>query len=177
MMMMIKKCTLAILIVLVFATNSCLNAISKEVLPKKPSAEELKTLQIRDYDKNYNLKLMKAILNVLQDDYYFITQADSQIGFIFANKEFDTRDKYIDIKKEFGCSKKMTGIKRYSITRTEADINVTPYPEKTQVRISFRKKILNMYDMEIRVKDITDKIYYDNFYSKLDKELQLNANK
>ena len=144
----------------------------KNSLPPKPTAKEIIELQTRTYNNVDTFVLMKAILNVLQDNYYFVEDADYKLGFIRANREFDTRDKYINIKEEFGCSKKMTGIKRLSVAKTEVNVNITQNEDNTNtVRLSIRKKVLNMYDIEIRVTDVVDKELYNEFFASVDKKL------
>ena len=144
----------------------------KDSLPPKPTAQEIIEIQTRTYNNVDTFVLMKAILNVLQDNYYFIEDADYKLGFIKANREFDTRDKYIDIKQEFGCSKKMAGIKRLSVAKTEVNINISQKEDNTNtVRISIRKKVMNMYDIEIRVTDVVEKELYNEFFASLEKKL------
>lgn len=144
----------------------------KEPLSQKLTATELMAIQTKSYNNVDTYVIMKAILNVLQDNYYFVEDADYKLGFIRANREFDTRDKYINIKEEFGCSKKMAGIKRLSVAKTEANINITPNEDNINiVRINIRKKVMNMYDIEIRVNDVTDKELYNQFFAALDEKL------
>jgi len=144
----------------------------KNNLPQKPAAKEILTIQTRNYNNVDTFILMKAILNVLQDNYYFVEDADYKLGFIRANREFDTRDKYINVKEEFGCSKKMAGIKRLSVAKTEANINITPNEDNINtVRVNIRKKVMNMYDIEIRVNDVIEKQLYNDFFAALDEKL------
>lgn len=166
---MIKKFICFVMTICLLGSSAfAITTKEKNEIKSKPSAKEIQAYQIHDFHNVDEFTVMKALINTLQDNYYFIEHTDSKIGVILAVKEFDTRDKYIDIKKEFGCSKKMTGIKRYSISRTEVNINVQKNKNDVKVRTSFRKKILNMYDVEIRVEDITDSSYYEDFYKKLE---------
>lgn len=141
-------------------------------LPERPAKEDLREFQTKKFSTTNQIAIMKAIINVLQDDFFFIEQTDSKIGFILASKEVDTKDPYTNIKETFGCSKKMTGIKRYSFARTEANINVTLSEKETSVRVSFRKKVLNMYDVEIKIKDVFTEEDYSNFFKKVETELK-----
>lgn len=171
---MIKK--MCVLLVLIFATSVNVSYAKTEDNPfaEELTSQELQALQQRTYINVDSDKLMKAIINVLQDNYYFIENADSRIGFILTSKEFDNKDKHINIKDEFGCNKTMTILHRYATARTEADISVTPINKNTNVRISFRKKVINMYNVGNKVKDILDSEYYADFFSQLDKELKNN---
>lgn len=163
----------------IFLLLSCAQiTFCKTQKAQNPTPEELESIQTTYYTKIPSLKVMKAVLNVLQDDSYFIEASDSQLGFIGATREFDIKDKNINIKQEFGCSKKFFGIKKLfpfapSYAKTEANINVTGNDEKTTVRVNFRKKVFNLYDATINTKEVVDKNYYTDFYSKLNSELQV----
>lgn len=181
-MIMLKKYLRLILIIFLLTTGSCLSSMGENALPQKPSAEELKIIQVKTYNNLSCNKAMKAALNVLQNECYFLEQTDSEAGFVLASREFDAKDKYIDIRNEFECSNKFMGIKRFfpfspSYSRTEASINITTENDKTTVRTVFRKKLFNLYDATIKVKDITDNAIYSKFYSELDEELQIKNNK
>ncbi len=164
---------IGILVVLFFAPSAfCRNNEAIEITP-----EELIKIQTNCYENLTGLKVMKAAINILQDDFYFIEDSDSQMGFIRATRELDIKDKHINTKQEFGCSKKFFGIKRLfpffpSYARTEANINVTSENNKTIVRVTFRKKVFNLYDATIKTREVKDPNYYTNFYSKLDKALK-----
>lgn len=148
---------------------------NKNSLPQKPTAQEAMAIQTRSYNNVDTFVLMKAILNVLQDNYYFVEDADYKLGFIKADRQIDTKDKYINIKEEFGCSKKATWIKQYSVAKTELNINVTQNEDNiNSVRLSIRKKIVNVYDIEVKVDDIYDKELYDKFFIELNKKLNKN---
>ncbi len=154
-----------------FAFFQCVYAADKAAVSQ--SNNDPREVQTRIYSNMSPNKIIKSALNVLQDESFFIESIDSKAGIIIAGREYDTRDEYINIKQEFGCSKLMTGIKRYSISRTEVNVNVSSAGKNsTVIRTTFRKKILNMYDVGIRVRDITDQAFYSKFYSDLGKELE-----
>ncbi len=169
-----RGCLLLIVLVLFSFVSS--PGYSSDTKVKGSCTQEqvnLRSLQTRNYPGIPSHALLKASLNVMQDKFYFIEQIDGKSGFFVASREFDTRDKYIKLKDEFGSGKLMSGIKRFSISRTEVDVNVTPLSEKdSTIRVSFRKKILNMYDVAIRVRDVTNQELYDEFYSSLDDEIK-----
>lgn len=135
------------------------------------TTNELKALQTKTYNNVSSDKVMKAIINVLQDKCYFIENADTRIGFILAAREFDNTNKSVNVKEEFGCYKLSSKIRRYSTSRTEADINITPSNNNTIVRIIFRKKIINLYNAGNKVRDLQDPAYYSTFFDSLSEEL------
>lgn len=166
-----KKFLGIIFTILVFVVANATPTFAWGKTAPKLTEEQLKVLQTKEFSNKTKEQLIKAAINTLQDKSYFIEQIDSPAGLIIASKEVDTRDKYINVKQEFGCSKKMTGIKRLSIARTEIDVNVNQLSDKSTVRISYRKKILNMYNVAIRERNIQDQSFYTGFFNGMDKEL------
>ena len=170
---MIKKISVFILLTLMLASNltyaqeSSFNNISFD------NNKESLIFQQKIYRNTSCNQAMKAIINLLQDNYFFIEDADSRIGFILASREFDNKDENIDIKEEFGCGKLLTIIKRFATSRTEINISLTPVNNDTCVRLVLRKKIINMYNVCNKVHDIADPEYYNDFFADLDKELTI----
>ena len=66
---------------------------------------EKRQFQTRTYESNDKALVMKAMLNVLQDEGFIVYNANPLLGFIYGVKDFDTSDPNIDISKEFGLSK------------------------------------------------------------------------
>ncbi len=173
---MVKKVfsVLVISLILIFSNN--ISAYSKTILKQNVSVEEIKDFQSHSYPKTSSIKVMKATINVLQDDCYFISQADSDLGYIFAVRGYDINDKSIDIKEEFECSKRFLKIKKLlpffpSYSRTIATVQVTTEQDNTIIRSNFKKELYNLYDATVKSRNILDKEYYQMFYTKLDKEL------
>ncbi len=133
---------------------------------------DLKELQVRTYPNINTETMLKTVINVLQDDYFFIENADSKIGYILASREFDTKNPNIKISDEFGCPKLITYIKRYSTARTEATISISSLGKGSSVRLNIRKKVYNIYNVNARVKEITDAKVYNHFFKDLDSELR-----
>lgn len=171
-----RVCIVIMLTTFLFASASYAKGKDNKSI-NQLSTQELQTLQTRTYNNVNSDKVMKAIINVLQDKCYFIENADTRIGFILASREFDTKNKSIKIKEEFGARKLKTMCKFNCISRTEADINVTPSINATIVRINFRKRVINIFNANTRVKDIIVPDFYTNFFTDLEKELQINNNK
>lgn len=166
---MLKKISILLILACLMLINPLFATAKSNI-----SAQELESMQTKTYNNVPTEKVMKALINVLQDKFYFIENADSKIGFILASREFDTNDKTINIKEEFGARKLMTMIKLYSTSRTEANINVTSMANSTKIKISFRRKVINIYNTTRRIQELTEEKYYSGFFSTLDKELKID---
>ena len=129
--------------------------------------------QSRQYDNINKATIMKAMLNVLQDEGYIVNNANSLLGFISGVKEFSTSDKTIDFEKEFGA-KKILGA---TVAVVEATANVSEYGKSYRVRINFKRKFLNGYGSAIKIEEIKEEKYYQNFFSRVNKAIFLQKQK
>lgn len=129
--------------------------------------------QTRQYNSIDKATLMKAMLNVLQDEGFIVNNANSLLGFISANKEFSTNDKTIDFEKEFGTKKQMGA----TVAVVEATANVSEYGKAFKVRINIKRKLLNAYGSATKIEEVTDEKYYQNLFSKVDKAIFIQKQK
>ncbi len=139
-----------------------------------PSTQlEKRSFQSKTYNNIEQNKVLKNILNVLQDEGYIVYNANSLLGFIYAVKDFDTTDPNIDISKEFGFTKSRLSYNGVKVATLEAAVNVTEFGETLKVRVNFKRKLLNEYGNAQFIDDVSDKEFYANFYEKLDKTLSI----
>ncbi len=129
--------------------------------------------QTRQYNNIDKSSLMKAMLNVLQDEGFIVNNANPLLGFISGVKEFSTKDKTIDFEKEFGA-KRIYGC---SVAVVEATANVSEYGQEIRVRVNFKRKFLNVYGNAMNIEEITDEKYYQNFFSHVDKAIFIQKQK
>lgn len=133
--------------------------------------------QTRNYDCTDKALIMKAMLNVLQDEGFIVNNANPLLGFISGSKEFDVSDKSIDISKEFGTSKGSLMWKGVKVATIEATANVTEYGKETKVRINFKRKLLNVYGNAQFINEIDEENYYQDFFAKVDKAIFIQKQK
>ena len=130
--------------------------------------------QTRQYDHISKADLMKAMLNVLQDEGFIVNNANSLLGFISGAKEFSPNDKTIDVQAELGTKKGLMGC---VVAVVEATANVSEYGKDLKVRINFKRKFLNAYGNAYKITEVTDEQYYQNFFSKVDKAIFIQKQK
>jgi len=138
---------------------------------------EKRQFQTRTYESNDKALVMKAMLNVLQDEGFIVYNANPLLGFIYGVKDFDTSDKNIDISKEFGLSKARLNWNGVKVATVETTANITEYGKSMRVRINFKRKLLNIYGNAQFIDDINDENYYQDFFSKVDKAIFLQKQK
>jgi hypothetical protein len=130
--------------------------------------------QTRQYSGISQAAIMKAMLNVLQDEGFIVNNANSLLGFISGVKEFSPKDKNIDLEKEFGTKKGTFGA---VVAVVEATANISEYGEDFKVRINFKRKLLNAYGNAYRIDEVTDEAYYQNFFTRVDKAIFIQKQK
>ena len=138
---------------------------------------EKRQFQTRTYDSSDKALVMKAMLNVLQDEGFIVYNANPLLGFIYGVKDFDTSDPSIDISKEFGLSKARLNMNGVRVATVETTANVTEYGKSMRVRVNFKRKLLNVYGNAQFIDDINDENYYQEFFSKVDKAIFLQKQK
>lgn len=146
------------------------------LVPKKTQLEK-RQIQTKVFDCNDQPLVMKAILNVLQDEGYIVNNANPILGFISGAKEFDISDPSIDIEKEFGVPRRTLVRNGIKVAVIESTANVTEYGDETKVRITFKRKLLNMYGNAQVISEINDERYYREFFAKVDKAVFIQKQK
>ncbi len=170
---MLKK-IFVVLFVMIFALP-CVAAKkrqSEEVITPLTQLEK-RSFQTRTYNSEDKNIVMKSILNVLQDEGYIVYNVNSLLGFIYGVKDFDTTDKNIDISKEFGLSKSRLNYNGVTVATLEVSANITDYGKQLRARINFKRKLLNEYGNAQFIDDVNDGEFYEEFFSKLEREIQL----
>lgn len=143
--------------------------------PPAKTQLQIRETQTRTFDTQNTKPVMKALINVLQDDGYSIKNADADLGFISAMKETDIESSGDAFWAKFGHH---TENARWKKTRViEATVNVGEFGKECRVRASFQEKILDNLGGIMSVKQIDDGKFYQEFFSKADKGLFLQKEK
>ena len=171
------KRILLILLVLCLALPVNARKKPKEEIITPMSQLEKRQFQTRTYQTIDKPLIMKAMLNVLQDEGFIVYNANPLLGFIYGVKDFDTADKNIDIAKEFGFSKARLNLNGIKVATIETTANITEYGESMRVRVNFKRKLLNIYGNAQFIDDVNDENYYQDFFSKVDKAIFLQKQK
>lgn len=173
---MLKRIVL-ILFIMLLALPALARKRQQEEIITPMSQLEKRQFQTRTYESTDKPLVMKALLNVLQDEGFIVYNANPLLGFIYGVKDFDTSDPNIDISKEFGLSKARLNWNGVKVATVETTANVTEYGKSMRVRVNFKRKLLNVYGNAQFIDDINDETYYQDFFSKVDKAIFLQKQK
>lgn len=142
-------------------------AIAAGCVPPVPDHPALPSLQVRElqtrtYETTDIGMMMKALVNVLQDDGFIIQNSNADLGVITASKEKSVREWHggflysWDVKYAWVCS-----------------VNITPFGQQTKVRVNVRVREAHGAEWaspprEV-VSEVDDPTYYGTFFAKVDK--------
>lgn len=141
--------------------------------PKPPRTQlQIREMQTRNYDNKVGdfKRVMKAVINVLQDDGFIIKNADRELGFITAVKEYDvSRGWERGLSMTFGNNQS-----RYrNNVIMESSVNLTEINKGVRVRALFQRKTLDNFGAAYEIEHIEQPEFYQEFFSKVDKGLFL----
>jgi len=147
--------------------------VTQSITPPKTQLE-IRALQTREYEDRDTKMVMKALIDVLQDEGFMIKNADSNLGFISAQKEVDIERAGDRFFGSFGPGE----IPRWRKSAVvEASINVSEFGKTTRVRANFQRKELDNLGATIAVRQMDDSKFFQYFFEKVDKGLYLSREK
>jgi hypothetical protein len=138
---------------------------------------EVRAFQTYTFDTADSKLVMKGLFNVLQDDGYVVRNAVIELGLITATKETDlapgrSGQPVLVIGGSFGGSAQEAPIP-HKIEVRDFTGNVTELGERTRVRVSFQRKVLDSRGSLVEVTTISDPVFYQDFFSRMDKSVFL----
>lgn len=137
---------------------------------------QIREFQTRNFDRpeKNNLVIIKAILNVLQDDGFIVRNADKDLGYVFGSKETPVQngwDSWVGVLAQGSDA-------RYAVSNlVEASVNISDVGNQVKVRVIFQEKSLDNMGGTLGVRQIEDPVYYRDFFIKVDKGLYLERQK
>lgn len=133
---------------------------------------EIREFQTRTFDIKDPKLVIKALLNVLQDEGFIVRNADSELGFLSATKETD-----LGYGGSIWTSKgEPDRWKKTSVIETTANVSLFGKGQ-CRVRVNFQEKILDNMGSIVEVRAILNEKYYQNFFAKVDKGLFIQREK
>lgn len=167
-------------IAIALAVGACATT-SQSLLPDPPRAPlELRQAQSRTLETTDPRLVLKAALNVLQDQGFVIRSAEADLGLVTAVKEWRSRRpnqglrvlKWVAAVPTYGASLLVpTGGTEFS--SIEASVNVTPDGAGTRVRISLVSKVTKKDGTVRSVTPVEDPLAYQKLLAGLDKGVYL----
>jgi hypothetical protein len=133
---------------------------------KAKSQLEIRQMQTREFETSETMMVLKAMLNVLQDDGYIVEQVNPEIGFFNATKVMDTED---TLAKTWGTFWWGPSAQWIENTVIDCTANVSQFGEKTRVRTNFQLKQMNNKGGVEKAEIMDDPKFYQEFFTKVDK--------
>lgn len=171
---------------LALAVTACTVVTYQQQAPPPKTQLQTSEFQTREFDTNNTKLILKACINVLQDDGFIIKNADPNLGLLFATKEVDLQNSgssssssndfwssLIDNMAQQRSSNRNTNTNEPQAYRklktVESSINVTEMGTRCKVRANFQAKILDNKGNTMEVYSVDDQKFYQDFFSKVDK--------
>ncbi|HEX9190132.1 MAG TPA: hypothetical protein VGB87_23850 [Vicinamibacteria bacterium] len=141
---------------------------------------ERRQAQSRSFDTADSRLVLKAALNVLQDQGFVIRHADAELGLVTAVMEWRSRQprrglkvlKWVAAVPTYGASLLLPSGKT-EFSAIEANVNVTREAERTRVRVSLVARVTDK-DGEVKsVAPVDDPVAYQGFLAGLDRAVFL----
>ena len=179
---------------LLVAAATCVGGCTAGVAPPKTQLE-VREYQTRTFDTADPRLVLKAMFNVLQDDGYVVKNAVVELGLITAEKEIDIAPGRSGAADGlfggfggtvifgggpggviFGGPSQAPPAYRKTEVRDFTG-NVSEFGTQTKVRVSFQRKVLDNRGDVVEVEAIDDPVFYQDFFSRMDKSLYLQKEK
>lgn len=132
---------------------------------------QIRQMQTRTYDIHDTKRALKAVLNVLQDEAFIPKQVNADVGFVYASKEVDLEDSRERFWAKFWKGREDARWAKNSIVECAA--NVTGLSQGMRVRLSFQVKVFDNRGQVVSVQTIDDPLFYQDFFSRVDKGIFL----
>ena len=133
---------------------------------------QIREFQTRTYDNlsGRTKDIMKAVINVLQDDGFIITNADKELGFITARREIDVQDQWETFFSVFADGAQARFRKNSII---DCSVNISEFGKLVKVRAVFQTKVLDNMGGTVSVQQVDSVKFYQDFFAKVDKGIFL----
>lgn len=145
-----------------------LGACSQSHIKPAQTQLQVREFQTRTFQHARMLTVMKAMINVLQDEGFLVRNADKDLGFISASKEVD-----IESSSEAFLARIFAGAaaryKKNSVI--ECSVNVSEFGKDTRVRAIFQTKVMDNFGSPLSITQVEDAAYYQEFFAKVDKSI------
>lgn len=172
---------LSIMLLIIFTVAGCTvfdyQQNSGGATPEK-SQLQTRQFQTREFDTNDTKLILKAVLNVLQDDGFVVKNAVSDLGLLTATKEIDMNQSSSNsdfwgvlfesmARNNRNSRQEQQATKKFKII--ESSINVSEIGSRSKVRANFQAKIVDSSGNTIEVSVVEDPKFYQDFFAKVDK--------
>jgi hypothetical protein len=162
-MSLTRKSAAAVLVPLLLVTG----CVQVPPAPQR-SQLEIRQAQTREFETTDDRRVMKAVLDALQDRGFITKNAVVELGLITAAKENDVED----FSSRMWSSALMGEHAQWrKAAVVDATINVSNFGRYTRVRASFQRKVLDNRGYIVTIEEIADPGFYQDFFATIDKSI------
>lgn len=178
--------SLIVVVALVGIGTACTIIRRPEQMRAPQTQLQTREFQTREFDTNDVKLVMKAMLNVLQDDGFVVKNAVMDLGLLTATKEIqldntnasnkywiDAVDLVLNPRGSSSRNRTPQDTRYNKFKQVEVSINVSEIGRRCKVRANFQAKILDNTGSPVEVSPITDPKFYQDFFVKVDKGIFL----
>ena len=133
---------------------------------------EIREFQTRSFDTPDALAVLKALVNVLQDEGYTIKVANTELGILSATKEVDVESTIRSFLSKLFRDENARWDKNSII---DATANVSKVGDLCRVRVTFQIKQMDNKGDVVYVRQIEEVEHYTNFFAKVHKGIFIDV--
>ncbi len=135
---------------------------------------QIREIQTRSFESKDAKSVLKEMINVLQDEAFIVKQANLDLGLLSGEKDIDVENGWHSFFSVLANGKNASWTKNALI---EVSANVTQFGKDTKVRVNFQRKLFDNFGRVVKVIQIYDQEYYQEFFFKVDKGLFIQEEK
>ncbi len=170
-MLINSKCKWAIILIsLALIGTGCVSRSQEQPMTQL----QIREIQTRSFENKDAKAVLKEMINVLQDDAFIVKHANLDLGLLSGEKDIDIEDPWNRFFSVVHNGHQASWNKNAVI---EVSANVTQFGENTKVRVNFQRKIFDNFGRVVKVLQIYDEHYYQEFFNKVHKGLFIQEEK
>lgn len=135
---------------------------------------QIRQLQTRTFAVADSKRVLKEMINVMQDDAFIVKNANAELGFLTGEKDVDVENGWNKAMSILAGNNNSSWKKNQVI---EISANVTQFGKETRVRVNIQKKVFDNFGRVMKVHPIYDSKYYQEFFDKVHKGLFIEQEK
>ena len=132
--------------------------------------EEIRNIQTYVFDTNDHRRVTQAIIKVLEDQDYLITDANLDLGTLSASKSTDIENEATRVFSKMLMSE-YASWKQQRVRKCSAD--VAPFGPQVKVRMRFQQADLDNHGKTEGSQQLVDLRLYDRFFAEVNERLFL----
>jgi hypothetical protein len=164
---------------LCFLLGACATTRDSAGLAVPRAPLELRMAQTRSFEAADARLVLKAALNVLQDEGFVIREANAELGLVTAVLERQSTNhglralKWAAVIGTYGAAALLPWPAAATVTSIEANVNVTSEGQGARIRVSLVAKTLDRRGNVQKVEPVADAMAYQRLLAGLDKGVYL----